>query len=416
MKRARSSDGVAGFLAIAALWGTLACVPDSGPNVHGSRYGALPDREDGATGGDGGPSGSHDGAASTDGGSDPDEPCNEGTTALIAGNDSSLTAAVRVGNGPWTATTVDGSGAKSVPSIAAFGGGFLALTHAPAAAGGDRLASLTYEAAWSGPQPIGVAGVKGSPSLAVAGDAAHVVYSSGADANRLFFHGIHSGGSWNGADGPVGDPQSWGTVAAAVGAAGGDVVFAENGENQGLYTREFTAQWSAPAALVGAGTIGNKQPAPPQLVALDGAEIDSVLVYVEKDERIAFATRAADSGTWTDRDRIPAYLKTQERFSVARIGDFTLLLALRGTDGNAYYVSGTVVGSTVSWSSVAPLGGVTTSVDSTPAIAKGVCGDDAVVAYASGGTVRTVRLRGTVWTEAAVVDGTAGSRVAIATR
>ena len=53
-----------------------------------------------------------------------------------------------------------------------------------------------------------------------------------------------------------------------------------------------------------------------------------------------------------------------------------------------------------------------------PAVATGVCGDDAIAAYPLGGdNVQVVRLRGGAWTAPEAVPTTNGAtRVAIATR
>ena len=91
-------------------------------------------------------------------------------------------------------------------------------------------------------------------------------------------------------------------------------------------------------------------------------------------------------------------------------------MTFRGTDGRGYEASGTENGTSFSWNAAVPIvaGGV--AVDSAPAVATGVCGDDGILAYASGGQVRAKHLRDASWSTPELVAGVSGSRVAIATR
>ena len=405
--------GLLGLLGGLAGVAASACATDNGDNTYGPDYGPLP-KSDGAADAD---------DVSEDGPTDPDDAgdeedapaaCTSGTTAVLAGNDGALTAAVQEKNGAWVTSTIAGGAAKSKPALVAFGAGFLGATHGAA----DALQSTTYDGAgWSGASAFGNAGVKGAPTLAVAGTKAHVVYSAGTGANRDFAHGVHDGTSWNAATAQVGPPPSFGTVSAGLAAAGSEVVMAENGSDNGLYVRSFDGSWSASSGIVGAGTLGSTIPATPEIVAVDGA-FDLLLVYVEKDTyRIASATRDAASKAWVDRDPIQDAATTEEKLSLARISPSTVLLTFRGQDDNGYYAQATIGAGTVTWSAPQPIGGAGPfAVDSTPAVAKGVCGDDAVVAYATGGVVRVTRLRAGTWTSPEAVGTASGTRVAIATK
>ena len=329
------------------------------------------------------------------------------------GNDTTLSGAVQEKGGAWASATITNGAAKSKPAIVAFGTGFLGVTHGT----GDALQSFGFSTAWSGATTFGTAGVKGAPSLAVAGTNAHVVYAAGAGANRDFAHGIHDGAGWNAATAAVGPPLSFGTVSAGLAAASAtEVVFAENGSDEGLYVRKFDGAWSAAAAVAGAGTVGSTIPGTPELVPIEG-KFDLLLVYVEKTtRRVSFATRDAISKVWVDGDNIQMTATTNEKLSVARVGQSTVLVTFRGQDNKGYYAQGTIGANAVSWSGAQPVGGgAALDVDSTPASAKGVCGDDAIVAYASGGAVKVTRLRGTSWTPELAV-GISGTRVAIATK
>jgi hypothetical protein len=162
-------------------------------------------------------------------------------------------------------------------------------------------------------------------------------------------------------------------------------------------------------------------PAPPSLVALPGAS-DLALVYVNASNQVAWVLRDGSGKAWGNPGVVNASAWSNEQPSVARLSATTLLLAFRGQDHNAYVSTGTYAasavagGGTLTWTAPAPLvaGGV--SVDSAPAVAKGVCGDDAVVVFASSSQVKATRLRGATWSTPEVVTGAAGKRVAVATR
>lgn len=347
-----------------------------------------------------------------DSGSEAAAACNSGTIAVLAGNDGMLGGAVQERGGVWASAPIAGAAAKSKPALVAFGTGFLGVTHGM----GDALQSTTFGASWSTPSTIGTAGVKGAPALAVEGTRAHLVYAAGASTKKDFTHGIHDGASWNAATDAVGPPPSFGTVSAGLSAAGTEVVFVENGSDQKLYARTFTTGWSPSSLVAGAATLGSSSPATPEIVPVEGT-FDMLLLYVEKtSHRLSFATRRATSKAWENGGNVDAFATTDEKLSLSRAGQFTVLVAFRGQDGNGYYVQGTIGVAAVTWTAAHPIGGGGAfAVDSTPAVARGVCGDDAVVAHASGGVVSVTRLRGNSWTPAESI-GLTGTRVALATK
>ncbi len=420
------------FSSIAGMLGAFVACTDNGDSTHGPTFGALP-KTDGSVSADdgGGPVNGDDSGKNDDGSTNnPNDsstieaaaPCTTGTIAVVAGNDTTLSTAIRDKGGAWATQAVPSAAAKSKPAVVSFGAGFLAVTHGQ----GDVLQSLAYaSSAWSAAATIGSSGVKGAPSLAVVGTKAHVVYSAGPNANTDFLHGIHDGAGWNAATAAVGPPPSFGTVSAGVAGVGTDLVFAENGTNNGLYVRTFDTAWSASTAITGAGTVGASIPATPELVAITGGSsaLDLVLVYAENTtRRLSFATRTASSKTWSSATppatNIHADATTAEKIAIAQTSPTTVLVAFRGQDGKGYFSRGTLSGSSVTWTAAIAVGGASApAVDSTPAVAPGVCADeDAIFVYASGGSVATTRLRGTSWTPAETITNVSGTRVAIATK
>jgi hypothetical protein len=108
---------------------------------------------------------------------------------------------------------------------------------------------------------------------------------------------------------------------------------------------------------------------------------------------------------------------TGEQFSVASISATKLVVTFRGKDNQRpYYMTGTIGPSAITWSAPAPLLADTSTVDSTPAVAKGVCGDDAIAVFASAGQVKATRYRAGAWSVPEPVSGASGTRVAVSTR
>lgn len=393
----------------------VACGTDNGPNVFGPTVDdpfPAKDASGGSSSGGGGDAGGDDDGGAKDAGADAPAACTSGTIAVLAGDDAALSGAVKIGDGAWAGAAIPGGAAMSRPALVAFGQGFLGVTRGS----GAELQSTAYKTSWSVPAPFGVANVKGPPALAVAGAAAHVVYSAGPGANTDFWSGVHDGNAWNLATTAVGD--SFGTVGAGLGGAGTTAVFVENGLDKKLYTRTFDGAWSGSSAIAGAATEGDLVETPPVVVS-GSSPIDLVAVYVKmKTRQLSYATRDATSKTWTDRGVLHDLATTAEPFSAARVGQSTFVVTFRGQDANGYYAQGTMTASgAIAWAAAQPVGGAgNVAVDSAPSVAKGVCGDDAIVVYAASGAVKGTRLRGTSWTAPEAVTGASGARVAVATK
>jgi len=410
-----------GLLLLPLLW--LACSTDNGDNVFGPQFGpngANDASADGApiTGDDDGGGTTTDGGGDDGASGDSAVPCTAGTVGVLAGGDAALTGAIRTGNGAWTGAAISGGSATDKPALVAFGSGFLGVTRGT----GDVLVSTAYTTSWSTATTFGNSGVKGPPALTVVGTSAHLVYSAGSGPNRDYAHGIHDGNAWNTADAIVGtgvaNDHSFGTVGAGLGTAGTTVVFVENGTDYNLYTRTFDSAWSGATQITGASSIGADVPTPPVLVSATTAW-DVVAVYVAKTtRRLSYATRDSGTKAWTDRGVIHDFATTNEPFTFARISSSSYVVAFRGQDNNGYYANGTVNGSGgITWTAAQSIGGGgPVAVDATPAIAKGICGDDAIVVYATSSTVKATRLRGTTWTPAENVTGASGGHVAVAVR
>lgn len=405
-----------------------ACGTDNGETVFGPTFG--PNDKDGAASSSSGnasssgSSGDPDASSTEDGGGDDGgngdsstTSCTSGVVAVLAGGDSSLSGAIQSKGGAWTGGAIAGGAALSKPSLVPFGQGFLGATHGS----GNVLQSTQYTTSWSAAATFGNTNVKGPPTLAVAGTNAHVVYSAGAGMNKDFAHGIHDGNGWNAADAIVGTSngeKSFGTLGAGLFGDGAGVVFMENGTDYKLYTRQFTTAWSAPTVVTNAPSIGADVPAFPVITSAEG-KWDLVAVYVaQTTRRLSYASREANGEAWVNGGVVHDFATSDEPFSAARIGTSAFLVTFRGQDGNGYFARGTVdAGGAFTWVAAQPIGGgANVAVDSAPAVARGVCGDDAIVVYASAGQVKATRLRGSTWTSPETVSGASGGRVAVATK
>lgn len=440
----RFAVGAAGLgigLVISSIW---ACDTDNGETTHGPDIGQLPDSgrrklPDGAiVEADGAPVLADDddivGDDDTEGGPKPGNCAAGGTAALVAGNEGTLTGAIRSKGGTWVTSAVGGGGAKSKPAMIAFGTGFLGVSRGA----GDALQSFSHDgniaSKFSGATAIGAGGVKGPPTLTLAGTKAHVIFSGGAGTNQDYTHGIHDGTKWNAVTELVGTggEHSFGGVSAGLAGIGDDVFFAQDGSDQGLYARPYTGgSWKAAIPVNGAGTVGTDPAVPatiatPEVVALKG-KYDLVIIYEYKKNQpsdpnaIAYATHEP-GGTpeWGNPDtKFVSGALSGEKFNAAALSDTTVALTFKGDDGNAYYTIGTATtdaASPINWTAPAPVGGSPTAVDAAPAVAKGDCGNDAVFAFTNGGKVKVTSVKGGTFTPIAEVAGMTGNQVAIATR
>lgn len=403
-------------LCVALLPGATlgACATDNGDAVHGPQFGPTPERPDGASDGsvDPNPEG---GPTPADGGSEADAPistCTSGTVVVLAGSDTALTGASQIAGAAWSGAAIAGGAAKNHPSIVPLGTGFIALTRGPV----DKLMSLAFSASsWSAATAVGTETTIGPPALAVAGTKAHAVYLT-AGAPSYFFSVENAGTSWSAAS-PVtsGAVQSFGQSAGGLSTAGTELVFAQDGgDNDGLYTQKYDGAWSVGTPVVGAGTLTSS---PPTLAAIDG-KFDTVLLYADNTTNhvIGFSTRDATTKLWATATVTNPLAQTGEQPSLARVSPTGLVATFRGNDQRPYTMKGTIGASAITWTAPVALLADTSTVDGPPAIAKGVCGDEAIAVFAAGGQVKATRYRDTSWTVPEAVSGAAGTRVSVSTR
>ena len=419
MKKRKSRPSLRLSLSVPLCLAILAaCATDNGDAVHGQQFGPVPERDGATTGDDGSVDPLVD--ASVEGAADaPSEggpSCATGTAVVLAGNDSALTGAAQIGGAPWSGSALTGGAAKSRPAIAAFGAsGFLALTRGA----GDAVQSMSFTTTWAAPTAVTGASTVDAPALAIVGTTAQAVFLAPAvgGGSKFFFRAENSGTAWSAPAAVTdGTAQSFGQSGGSIAAGGTDLVLAQDGgDNDGLFTQRFSGgTWTTGAGVVGAGTLTT---APPTLLAIPGAN-DLVLVYADKTANhvIGYALRNAATKAWNTAVITTQTAQTGEQPQLALVSATLIVATFRGNNGRPYWMTGTIAGAGITWSVPGPLLADTSTVDSAPAVARGICGDVAIAVFADAGQVKASRLRGTTWTVPEAVTGASGSRVAIATR
>jgi hypothetical protein len=343
-------------------------------------------------------------------------------TALFGGNDFSLFAATAIGTGAFTAQTPPGNVTTTPAIVASPSGGFQALfTEAGDVGGGNALFAIGFGGgAWSTPIALGgSADAIAAPSIAPVGTTVQGVYLNPA---HLYFHAMLTNAWDTGAD-PVRPPndagaQAFGPVAAAAAGTATQLVIAYEGSNLLPYAQTWTTGvgWDDGVAL---GSTVLLADTPMAIVTLDGGADDLLAMYVDgegagspNNEHLFFVLRSASTGAWSLPAMVSTNAYTPSAPTLAALSGGGALVAWQGGDGEGYESEYTET--TASWSSPAPLAAA--QVASAPSLARGVCGDDAIAAYVSGGLVYTTHFAGGAWSApSAFPAGSGAAAVSIAT-
>lgn len=293
-------------------------------------------------------------------------------------------------------------------SIARVGAGLLAAI----AQADGTLVSSPYQSSWADPAPVASAKTIDSPALTATSSAAHLVYQA---ADYKYYHAQYTQSAWDSATDPVGgsgSSQSFGARAPGAAAAGSDVVIVQGGSDSYLYDQTWNASWQAAHKQGGAGVQNTISPT---IVGLTGGASDLLAAYMRNaDYKVMAVARTA--GTWTSSPmQIDVNAYSNDPAVVAPLPGGKALLVFRGSDQKPYF--STWDGAST-WSAPAPV--VTNAnpiVLSVPSVAPGVCGADAVVAWAaSGGGVKWATFTGGAFSSPQSLAGTSGAKfVAVAT-
>jgi hypothetical protein len=384
---------------LAAVLALVGC-GDEKPKIYGPVYDATPD----------GPP-PRDGAVDpTDGAADASDAGTDATgctsvTVLLGGSSAFAFGASRAGAGAFAVQNLSGT-VKGRVGLAPLGGGFLAVVRAQS----DALQYTSFSASWADPANVSTVTARDAPAVAASGAVGHAVYQA---SDYKFYRAGFVGGMWSPTAEPVGNPQSFGPNAPSAAMIGQELVIAQAGNDGNLYVQSYTGSWAAAVQVAGGALVNTIAPT---LVALSGGAADLMVVFARSgDYKIMSATRSG--GSWSTPALLDTNAFTNEPVALAALPGGRVVLVYRGSDMLPYWSLYTP-GASPAWTAPLPLvTGTNPVVLSVPSVARGVCGADAVVAWAEAGGVRVSTLTGSSWSAPEPVNGTAGATdVAVGTR
>jgi hypothetical protein len=273
------------------------------------------------------------------------------------------------------------------------------------------LQSTTYQSTWPAPANVASASTIDGPSLATIGGVAHLVFQ-GADYKYL--HAQYTLNAWDSAADPVGgsgSSQSYGARAPSAAAAGTDLVVVQAGSDSYLYDQTWNGSWQA-AHQQGGAAIQNTLP--PTIVALAGGASELLAVYLRETDYKVMAV-ARTSGTWGTPMLVDANAYSNDPVAAGALPNGKALVVFRGSDKKPYF--STWDGASTWSAPAAMLGASNPSIESTPSIAAGVCGADAIVAFVETGSgAETVPFASGTFGAPTAIAGTSGAKfVAVGT-
>jgi hypothetical protein len=241
-----------------------------------------------------------------------------------------------------------------------------------------------------------------------------------ASATRvdLAFHGVDNKhyyarftGTWNPTAEPIGTgvDQSFGPTPPAITLLGGDPVVALADDSGLLVDRTRVAGVWQGVHAQDLGDAGASVTVTPTVITpASGPELMIAFVRAP-DQDVFFTTRSG--GTWAAPQAVSGAF-TADPVALLPLSGGDVILVVRSTDTHAYWArySGGV------WSALMGFPWFDVAVASTPALAPGIGGTDAEIAFvdAATGEAKHGRLTGSTWGSLATVGGTGLTSVSIA--
>jgi hypothetical protein len=254
------------------------------------------------------------------------------------------------------------------------------------------------DGSWTAFGPVGQSVTTNSaPAIDSQSGVAQAAYQ---DPGSGYRYAAYSNGFWSPVGEPVGNPQASGPAAPAIAARGSNATVAFSGPTSPfpVYNLDRTGGSWGPPIPEGSGANPS---IPPAIAAMTlGPEL--MLVYVQSTGQIMYSTRSG--GNWSAPIGIQGALSA-DRVGLAALPNGQAVLGYRGSDGHLYtsfYASGT-------WSPPVVFGSPAPTIAGSPALAPGIAGDTAELAYidASGGLVYYSRYTGGSWAAPVQVGGLA---------
>ena len=327
-----------------------------------------------------------------------------GKLFLLGGNAGGLYAASYKGAGKFTVVSKGGAGAsiKGAPSIVPLASGGFGAVYRDAF---DALYATTFTGTFGTPVRIGAVTASDVPSLAAVSSDLHMIYRGG---DGLHYHGTFTKGAWDDATAAVtsASVHSFGPSSPTATLPTGDVLtIAYAGADQMLYRQTFATGWTVATAQADASISTVR----PQLIALSDGTHDLLVVYASAgDYKLRSAARDAKTKVWSTPILIDPNAYTTDPVSIAPMKGGRAMLIYRGANLKPYFsVYDPVASAAAPWSVLAELvTAANPTVASSPAVAMGACGEDAVAVFAQdNGAVAIQRFVGGTWTLPAAVPG-----------
>ncbi|MCC6557375.1 MAG: hypothetical protein IT372_30865 [Polyangiaceae bacterium] len=271
----------------------------------------------------------------------------------------------------------------------------------------SQLMSVTWTAgAWSSPASLGGGAVttQSRPALVASAGKAHAVFHGNNFNHYYLGYDPAMGNPWTPVElvGLAGSP-AFGPTPPAVTAFAGDPVACYAGSNSDLYhhTRAAGAWTGGYGHLNGMAPFVTNSPAIAALSA--GAEM--LIVFLEASSGVIYWTKGS-AASWTPAAVLSATALSNEPVALAPLPGGEAVMAYRGQNGQIYWSRYAPAGNPP-WSVPAPLANPNPSIASPPALAPGVGGASAELAYVDSatGAVYHSRLIGSAWTAPQSVGG-----------
>ena len=351
-----------------------------------------------------------------------DCPSGTGTLALVGGTATQAFGAVSIDGAAWKVTTFANGSVSAAPALLAFNGGFLGVYTRTTT---DYLQSTLFSSSgtvtgWTIPSIVPAistgdasATEYGTPGLAALGSNAELVYEG---TNNKYYHGVYSGSAWGAANDPVGGSgsmQDYGPTLPAAAVVGSTLYVAYDGGNGGLYVDSWTSGggWAGAKGITGAG-VGS---VPPTLIALTGGTTDLMLVFEVPTTNVLYSvvhTAGATGGTWSAPVLVASVANATSAVSLAPLASGGAVMVYKGATNSLPYSSVYSPSATPAWTVPAEIYASSPALLSSPTVAAGTCGVDAVAALAEAAGAQIVTLKSGVWSSPILVPGTAQSTYA----
>jgi hypothetical protein len=275
---------------------------------------------------------------------------------------------------------------------------------------GNTLAFSSWDPAssvWSAFAPVGAGGATlGTPALA-APAFAHLAFL-GTD-NKLYANVYTPGSGFQATFSNVqaGSVQSFGPSAPALAVSGNGVTLAQEGDDGDLYTQAWQGGWQS--AVPHALSVDMKPDTPPAATGRAGTN-DVLVAYIESGTNRVMWTEGSGS-SWTSPVALHSTASSPSTPALAGLPNGDVIVAYRALDDRVY--------ATILNGAVAPeptLVHASLGTTTTPALAPGVGGHIAELAWVSGGSVQHASLGTSGWSSSVAVAANGELAVALATQ